>query len=51
MADVSKFIIHERSNVERLNLLVAVTKIGKKLKKMSNKIYKKKIWIFFNLKG
>ena len=30
MAEVSKLNIHERSNVERPNLLVLVTKIGNK---------------------
>ena len=30
MADVSKLTVHERSNVERPNLLVLVTKIGNK---------------------
>ena len=34
MAEVSKLRIHERSNIERPNLLVLVTKIGKKIKKI-----------------
>ena len=39
MEDVSKLRIHERGNVERLNLLILVTKIG-------NKNWKN--WFIFN---
>ena len=38
MAGVSKLRIHERSNVERQNLLVLVTKIGNNNRKKSRKI-------------